>query len=73
MLFIPMDSAIPWMGPQLMKNILLRGGRVIDPSSGLDTVCDVLVSGERIASIAPGLDAADADIIDCGGKLVLPA
>jgi len=45
---------------------------VIDPASGLDRVCDVLVSGDRIVRIGAHLSAADADVTDCGGKLVLP-
>jgi dihydroorotase len=55
-----------------MKNVLLKGGRVIDPASGLDGVRDVLVSGGRIANIAPRLEAAGADVVDCAGRLVLP-
>jgi len=55
-----------------MNNVLLQGGRVIDPASGLDSVCDVLVSGERIVRIGPDLSQGDAEVIDCAGKLVLP-
>jgi dihydroorotase len=56
----------------MMQRVLLRGGRVIDPSSGLDSVCDVLVSGDRIAAIAAPEAAGDAEVIDCRGTLVLP-
>jgi dihydroorotase len=55
-----------------MKKLLLKGGRVIDPASGLDSVCDLLVLGDRVASIGPHLAAADAEVIDCRGRLVLP-
>jgi len=55
-----------------MQRVLLKGGRVIDPASGLDAVCDLLVSGERIASIAPNAATADVEVIDCSGALVLP-
>lgn len=55
-----------------MKQILLQGGRVIDPASGLNDVCDVLVSGDRIASIGPHLAADGAEVIDCSAQLVLP-
>src|ERR1700734_2404327 len=55
-----------------MQRVLLKGGRVIDPASGLDAVCDLLVSGERIASIAAHAATADAEVIDCSGRLVLP-
>jgi dihydroorotase len=59
-------------GERQMKKVLLKGGRVIDPASGLDGVYDVLISGESIAAIAPRLEAADADAVDCAGRLVLP-
>jgi dihydroorotase len=55
-----------------MKPLLLKGGRVIDPASSLDSVCDVRVSGDRIESIAAQLDTRDTEVIDCAGKLVLP-
>lgn len=55
-----------------MTRILLRGGRVIDPASGLDAVCDIAVAGHRIEAIGPNLAAGDADIIDCASRLVLP-
>jgi len=55
-----------------MKNVVLKGGRVIDPASGLDAVCDVSVAGDRVAAIAPQIAAADAEVLDCRGKLVLP-
>jgi len=55
-----------------MQRVLLKGGRVIDPASGLDRVCDVLVSDGRIAAIAPPPAVADGEVIDCSGRLVLP-
>lgn len=56
-----------------MKNLLLKGGRVIDPTTSLDGVQDVLVCGERIAAIGVDLPPPEgATLIDCRGKLVLP-
>jgi dihydroorotase len=55
-----------------MNKLLLKGGRVIDPGSGLDGVHDVLVCGERIEAIADRVTAQDAQIIDCRGRLVVP-
>jgi len=52
--------------------LLLRGGRVIDPSIGLDEVCDVLVDGERIAEVGAGLSAGKATVIECEGTIVVP-
>jgi dihydroorotase len=55
-----------------MPRALLQGGRVIDPSSGLDAHCDVLVLDDRIAAIGTNLPSAGAAVIDCTGRLVLP-
>lgn len=52
-----------------MTNLVLRGGRVLDPSTGRDEVADVhLVDGAVSASPAP----ADARVIDVTGQLVVP-
>ena len=44
--------------------MVLRGGRVIDPESGLDAVRDVAVAGGRIAAVGTGLEPgrAEADV-----------
>jgi dihydroorotase len=54
-------------------DLILKGGRVIDPASGLDGVRDLAVSGDRIAEIAAEIPrGAAAEAIDVGGRLVLP-
>ncbi|MGB6457723.1 MAG: amidohydrolase family protein [Streptosporangiaceae bacterium] len=50
-------------------DLVLRGGRVIDPESGMDTVTDVAVSRGRIAGIATGLATAPLDL-DVTGHVV---
>jgi dihydroorotase len=55
-----------------MRDILLKGGRVIDPASGLDAICDLRVTDGRIAAIGAPAAASDAEVIDCRGHLVLP-
>ena len=57
-----------------MTQVLLKGGRVVDPSAGLDAVLDILVVNGRIAAIGPDLAAreTDAETIDCRDRLVLP-
>ncbi|WP_428849284.1 dihydroorotase [Thermanaeromonas sp.] len=53
--------------------ILLRGGRVIDPSQDLDKVADVLVSGDRIAAIGENLEKdRETKVLDVGGCIVAP-
>jgi dihydroorotase len=58
-------SSAPW-------DIVLRGGRVIDPAQGLDGVMDVAVRDGRIAAIGPNLAGAATESVDVAGKLVLP-
>ncbi|MFA5889376.1 MAG: dihydroorotase [Actinomycetota bacterium] len=51
---------------------LLRGGRLIDPASGRDERCDVLVSGGVVASVGAEIAPDGAEIIECGGLVVAP-
>ncbi len=52
--------------------ILLRGGRVVDPSSGLDGLLDVLIERGRIAAVGPRLEADGARAVDVRGLVVVP-
>lgn len=56
----------------MSDRLLIRGGRVVDPASGLDAVRDVLVAGGTIAEIGEGLNAHDAKVLDATGCLVTP-
>jgi dihydroorotase len=57
----------------MTRPVLLRNGRVIDPSRGLDQTADVLVTDGKIAAVGPGLGAPDgADIRDVRGLVVAP-
>jgi dihydroorotase len=54
-------------------DLVLRGGRVIDPSQKLDAVTDVAFSQGKVARIGPGLQAdAGTDIRDVSGAIVTP-
>ncbi len=55
-------------------SLLLRGGRVIDPSSHTDATADVLVVDGRIAAVGPGLAELhpDVPVQDCTGLVVAP-
>lgn len=54
-------------------NLLIKGGRVIDPSQGLDDTLDVMVENGVIKQIGPGLAApAGAETVDASGKYVVP-
>lgn len=54
-------------------DLLLRRGRVLDPSTGRDEVADLLIRSGVIESIGRGLGAPDdAEILDCDGAIVSP-
>jgi dihydroorotase len=53
-------------------DVVLRGGRVIDPAAGLDGVLDVAVSDGRIAAVGKDLAGPARETIDVRGRLVLP-
>ena len=52
--------------------LLIKNGRVMDPKTGLDQVCDVLVEGKKIVKIGQNLEAADAQVLDASGLVVAP-
>lgn len=54
-------------------NLLIKGGRVIDPSLGIDETLDVLVADGKVKELGTGLKApAGAEIIDATGLIVTP-
>lgn len=54
-------------------DILLRGGRVIDPANGIDGRMDVAVTGNRIVSVKPDIPASQARrVVDVSGLYVVP-
>jgi dihydroorotase len=61
----------------MSRSMLLRGGRVIDPSQSMDQTADVLIVGSKIEAVGPrvGNDAAGRDgleTIECAGLVVSP-
>lgn len=53
-------------------NILIKGGRVIDPVNNLDGIRDILIEDGRIAKVAKSIRATSAKVIQAEGKVVLP-
>ena len=69
------------LGPLLLKaqtlfaqsfDLIIRGGRVIDPSLNLDTIADVGIANGRIESIDRELNASATDEINATNKIVIP-
>jgi 5-methylthioadenosine/S-adenosylhomocysteine deaminase len=53
---------------------LIKGGTVLslDPDVGDFAAADVLVEGDRIVEVRPDLHAAEAEVVDASGMIVLP-
>lgn len=55
-----------------MFDTILRGGRLIDPSQDIDTVCDIAFSEGRVAKIAPRIAESAGETHDASGQFVCP-
>lgn len=55
-----------------MKPMLIRGGRVVDPSQKMDTVLDVLLRDGAVAEIGEALSVEGAEVYDASGLVVAP-
>ena len=52
--------------------LLLRGGRVLDPDSGVDGKLDVLIEDGRIAEVARSISHRGVETLDLEGLVVCP-
>ena len=58
-----------------MLRVLIKGGHVIDPKTNTDGITDILIEDgiiTEIGNIGDDLEVLNCDVIDAGGKLVLP-
>ncbi len=57
----------------MQYDLLLRGGRVIDPSQNIDGAFDVAIKDAKIAAVTANIVPSTAkQVVDVAGKLVLP-
>ncbi len=52
--------------------LLIKNGRVVDPSSGTDETLDVLIKDGRVEAVDKKLEAKGAEILDATGLIVAP-
>ena len=52
--------------------LLIKGGRIIDPSQQLDRIADLLIEDGRVKSIEDSLTSDDAEVFDASGLIVTP-
>ena len=56
-----------------MTDLILKGGRVLDPGKGLDLVGDVAFTEGKVTAIQPSIaPGRSASTIDVTGKIVVP-
>jgi dihydroorotase len=55
-----------------MSKLLLRNGRVLDPTSRRDQIADVLLSDGVVAEIGSNIQTAGAEVFDANGMVVAP-
>jgi dihydroorotase len=53
-------------------DLIIKGGRVIDPSLRLDAIRDVAISGGRIVAVETTIAGDAVETIEARGKLVVP-
>ena len=53
-------------------DVIVKGGRVIDPSLRINAIRDVAIAGGRIAAVAADIAADAEETIDARGRLVVP-
>jgi dihydroorotase len=54
-------------------DLLVKGGRVVDPSQKLSALRDVAIAKNKVVRIAENIDAAEAgQVLDASGKIVTP-
>ncbi|MGH7683196.1 MAG: dihydroorotase, partial [Vulcanimicrobiaceae bacterium] len=52
--------------------VLIRGGRVVDPTRGLDAVRDVAIDGGIVRAIAEHVEERGHEVIDATNCIVAP-
>src|SRR6516162_3091321 len=55
-----------------MADLMLKGGRVIDPVSGRDETTDITFGDGKITEIGPDLPAGGGDMVDVCGLIIVP-
>jgi dihydroorotase len=62
-----------WRKPLPPAELLIKGGRVVDPASAVDGVQDVLVAKGKVTGVGKGLEPGkNTRVVNAAGMLVLP-
>ncbi len=56
-----------------MYDLLIKGGRVIDPAQNLDDILDVAINGGKIATVAKDIPSQETrQVVDAADKIITP-
>src|SRR5215470_4714159 len=55
-----------------MTDLILRGGRIIDPASGRDEIVDIAFGEGKVIELGRDLPDSGAEVVDARGLLVVP-
>jgi predicted amidohydrolase len=55
-----------------MVDLILKGGRIIDPATGRDEMADIAFGDGKVTEIGRDLAAKGAETVDLRGLLVVP-
>ncbi len=53
-------------------DLVIKGGHVIDPASGVNAVRDIAIAGGKITAVAAAIEAGGAQTVNAAGKYVIP-
>lgn len=56
----------------MSDKLLIRGGRIVDPSQEIDAERDLLIVDGRVEALEAEIDVDDAEVLDAAGKVVTP-
>ena len=57
---------------EIMYDLILRGGHLIDPAQNIDAVHDIAFSGGKVAAVSPHLEDPANEVRDVAGLIVAP-
>lgn len=67
------SAHLPAVAAAAKYDLLVKGGRVVDPGLRVNRLADVAIRSGRIVVVQPNIAASDADtVIDAAGKIVTP-
>lgn len=56
----------------MTPELILRGGRVIDPAQGIDRICDVAFAGGKVLAVGDVQGGPETEVRDVSGRIVTP-